>query len=76
MDFFKFGLEQKLNHHSWVEFHGDSDGDGLKAKKPIIDPLIGPNWPQKWTFQFLTRTKFWMALWQTIMTNPIMPRVI
>ena len=42
MDFFKFGLEQKLDHHSCVEFHGDSDGDGFKAQKPIIDP---PNWP-------------------------------
>ena len=40
---FKFGLEQKLDHHSCVEFHGDSDGDGFKAQKPIIDPLIGPN---------------------------------
>ena len=45
MDFFKFGLEQKLDHHSCVEFHGDSYGDGFKAQKPIIDPLIGPNWP-------------------------------
>ena len=43
MDFFKFGLEQKLNHHSCVEFHGDSDGNGFKAEKPIIDPLIDPN---------------------------------
>ena len=40
MDFFKFGLEQKLDHHSCVEFHGDSDGNGFKAQKPIIDPLI------------------------------------
>ena len=53
MDFFKFGLEQKLDHHSCVEFHGDSDGNGFKAQKPIIDPLIGPNWPQKWTFSYL-----------------------
>ena len=43
MDFFKFGLEQKLDHHSCVEFYGDSDGNGFKAQKPIIDPLIGPN---------------------------------
>ena len=43
MDFFKFGLKQKLYHHSCVEFHDDSDGDGFKAQKPIIDPLIGPN---------------------------------
>ena len=43
MDFFKFVLEQKLVHHSSVKFHGDSDGDGFKDQKPIIDPLIGPN---------------------------------
>ena len=27
----------------YVEFHGDSDGNGFKVQKPIIDPLIGPN---------------------------------
>ena len=43
MDFFKFGLEQKLDHHYSVEFHVDSDGDGFKAQNQIIDPLIGPN---------------------------------
>ena len=37
-------LEQKLDRHdSCVEFQGDFDGDGFKAQKPIIDPLIGPN---------------------------------
>ena len=45
MPIFNFGLEQKLDHHSWVKFHGDSDGKGFKAQKPKIDPLIGPNWP-------------------------------
>ena len=39
----KLGLEQKLDHHSSVEFHGDSDGNGFKAQNPMIDPLIGPN---------------------------------
>ena len=43
MDFFKFGLEQKSDHHSSVEFRDDSDGNGFEAQKPIIDPLIGPN---------------------------------
>ena len=43
MDFLKFGLEQKLDHHSCVQFHSDSDGNGFKARKPIIDLLIGPN---------------------------------
>ena len=43
MEFFNFGLEQKLDHHSSVEFHGDSDGDGFKAQKPTIGLQIGPN---------------------------------
>ena len=43
MEFFNFGLEQKLDPHSCVEFHSDSDGNGFKAQKPMIDPLIGPN---------------------------------
>ena len=43
MEFFNFGLEQKLDHHSCVEFHSDSDGDGSKVRKPINDPLIGLN---------------------------------
>ena len=44
-EFFNFELKQKLNQHSWPEFRGDSDGDAFKAQKPIIDPLIGLNWP-------------------------------
>ena len=43
MEFFNFGLEQKLDQYSSVEFHGDSDDSGFKGLKPIIDPLIGPN---------------------------------
>ena len=43
MEFFNFGLEQKLDPHSGVKCHGDSDGNGFKAQKLIIDPLIGPN---------------------------------
>ena len=43
MEFFNFGQEQKLDRHSCVEFHSDSDGGGFKAQKPIIDPLIGLN---------------------------------
>ena len=45
MEFFNFGLEQKLDHHSCVEFHSNSDGDGFKAQKPTIGLQIGPNWP-------------------------------
>ena len=43
MEFFNFGLEQKLDQLSNVEFHSDSDGDGFKAQKPIMDRLIGFN---------------------------------
>ena len=45
MEIFNFGQEQKLDHHLCVEFQSDSDGDGFKAQKPIIDSLIGLNWP-------------------------------
>ena len=40
---FKFGLEQKLDHYSRVEFHSDSNGNSFEAQKPKIDPQIGPN---------------------------------
>ena len=39
MEFFNFGLEQKSDHHSLVEFHGDLDGNGFKAQKLITDLL-------------------------------------
>ena len=42
MGFFNFGLEQKLGHHSCVKFHGESDSDGFKAQKPILDLLFEP----------------------------------
>ena len=41
--FFNFGLEQKLDHLSSVEFHSDSNGNGFNAQNPKIDPQIGPN---------------------------------
>ena len=37
MEFFNFGLEQKLDHQPCVEFHSDSYGDGLKAIEPIFE---------------------------------------
>ena len=40
MEFFNFGLDQKLDHHSCVEFHSDSDGDGFKTQKLMINLLI------------------------------------
>ena len=43
MKLFNFGLEKKLDQHSYVEFHCDSDSDGFKAQKLITDPLIGLN---------------------------------
>ena len=43
MEFFNFELEQKLDHHFRAKFYSDSDSDGFKALKPIIDPLIGLN---------------------------------
>ena len=43
MEFFNFGVEQKLDQHFYAQFHSDSDGDGFKAKKRMIDPLIGLN---------------------------------
>ena len=43
MQIFDFGLKQKLDLYSGVEFRGDSHGEGFKLQKLIIDPLIGPN---------------------------------
>ena len=45
IEFFNFGLEQKLDNHSCVEFPSDSDGDCFKAQKPKNDLQNGPNWP-------------------------------
>ena len=46
MEFFNFGQEQKLDRHSCVEFHGDSDGDGFNFPKPELNsprcPLVPP----------------------------------
>ena len=54
MEFFNFGLEQKLDHHSCVEFHGDSDGDGFNYfRKPQLNPQNAPLVPQKWNFSTL-----------------------
>ena len=54
MEFFNFGLEQKLDQHFCVKFHSDSDGDGFKAQKPLIDPLIGLNDLRNGIFQLCT----------------------
>ena len=43
LEFFNFGIEQKLDRHFHAKFHSDSDGHGFQAQKPTIDPLIGLN---------------------------------
>ena len=47
MEFFNFGLEQKLDQHSCVEFHSDSDGDGFNFPKPQLNPQNTPFVPLK-----------------------------
>ena len=60
MEFFNFGVEQKLDQHFHAQFHSDSDNDGFKAQKRMIDPLIGLidlNDPKNGIFKLCTRTK-------------------
>ena len=40
---FNFELEEKLDHHSDVKFHGDSDGNGFKVQKLKDNTLIDLN---------------------------------
>ena len=42
IEFFNFGPEQKLDQHSCVEFHSDSDGDGFNLPKPQLNPQKYP----------------------------------
>ena len=58
MQFFNFGLEQKLDRHFCVEFHRDSDGDGFNFPKPQLNPPKCPqNAPKNGIFQLWTRKK-------------------
>ena len=58
MEFFIFGLEQKLDRHSCVEFHSDSDGDGFNFRKPQLNPPKCPlGAPKNGIFQLWTRSK-------------------
>ena len=50
MEFFNFGLEQKLDQHFCVEFHSDSDGDGFNFPKPQRNPPNAPLVPPKMEF--------------------------
>ena len=47
MEFFNLGLEQKLDRHSGVEFHSDSDGDSFNFPKPQLNPQNAPLVPPK-----------------------------
>ena len=58
MEFFNFGLEEKLDRHSCVEFHTDSDGDGFNFPKPQLNPQNAPlGAPKNGIFQLWTRSK-------------------
>ena len=58
IEFFNFGLEQKLDHHSCVEFQSDSDGYGFNLSKTQLNPPKCPlGAPKNANFQFWTRTK-------------------
>ena len=50
MEFFNFGLEQKLDRHSCVKFHSESDGDGFNFPKPQLNPQNAPLVPPKMEF--------------------------
>ena len=47
MEFFNFGLEQKLDRQSCVEFQGESDGEGFNFPKPLLNPQNAPLVPPK-----------------------------
>ena len=58
IEFFNFEPEQKLDHHSCVEFHSDSDGYGFNLSKTQLNPPKCPiGAPKNDIFQFWTRTK-------------------
>ena len=58
MEFFNFWLEEKLDRHSCVEFHTDSDGDGFNFPKPQLNPQNAPLCaPKNGIFQLWTRSK-------------------
>ena len=50
MEFFNFGLKQKLDRHSCVEFRTDSDVDGFNFPKPQLNPQNAPLVPPKMEF--------------------------
>ena len=55
MEIFNFELEQKIYHHSSVEFHDESSGDNLNVQKlnyNTLVALIGPNY-KIWKFRLV-----------------------
>ena len=58
MEFFNFGLEQKLDRHSCAEFHSDSNDDGFNFSKPQLNPPKCPlGAPKNGILQLLARIK-------------------
>ena len=52
-----FELEQNIIHHFSIEFHDESNGNSLKAKKfnhNTLIALIGPNYPINGLFSTLS----------------------
>ena len=52
IEIFNFELEIKLDHHFYVEFHGESNGDGLEAQKPSLGPKMAIKGPKIEIFNF------------------------
>ena len=42
IEFFNFGLGPKLDHHSCVKFHGESNGDSFNFSKLQLNPQDAP----------------------------------
>ena len=58
MEFFNFGLEQKLDRHYGVEFHSESNGDGFNLPKSQLNlPKCPLGTPKNEIFQLWTSTK-------------------
>ena len=53
----EFELEQKMDHHMSIEFHGEPNGNNFKAQNFNHDhliALIGPNYPINGLFSTLS----------------------
>ena len=64
LEFFNFGLEQKLDQHSCVEFHSEFNGDGFNFPKPELNPPKCPlGTPKMEFFNFGQEQKLDQHLW-------------